>query len=65
MGSGDNTRLTVPPGSGHADIAKIEMGGVTIEGLTLRAGDEVPAAASAAVPASPASVQGRKPAVSR
>ena len=65
VGSGDNTQLTVPPGSGHADIAKIDMGGITIEGLTLRAGDEVPAAASAAAPASPAPVQGKKPAVSR
>ncbi|WP_040670039.1 AsmA family protein [Rhodanobacter fulvus] len=65
VGSGDNTQLTVPPGSGHADIAKIDMGGITIEGLTLRAGDEVPATASAAAPASPAPVQGKKPAVSR
>jgi AsmA protein len=65
VGSGDNTQLTVPPGSGHADIAKIDMGGITIEGLTLRAGDEVPAAASAAAPASPAPVQGKKPAVSK
>jgi AsmA protein len=65
VSSGDNTQLTVPPGSGHADIAKIDMGGITIEGLTLRAGDEVPAAASAATPASPAPVQGKKPAVSK
>ena len=65
VGSGDNTQLTVPPGSGHADIAKIDMGGITIEGLTLRAGDEVPAAASAAAPASPAPVRGKKPAASR
>ena len=65
VGSGDNTQLTVPPGSGHADIAKIDMGGITIEGLTLRAGDEVPAAASAAAPASPAPVREKKPAVSR
>ena len=65
VGSGDNTQLTVPPGSGHADIAKLEMGGITIEGLTLRAGDDVPAAASAAVPASSTPVKQKKPAVAR
>lgn len=64
-GSGDNTQLTVPPGSGHAEIAKIDMGSVTIEGLTLRAGNEASPAASAAAPASPVTVQEKKPAVSR
>jgi len=47
-------QLSMPPGSGHAEIARFEAGNVSIEGLTLRAGDDVPAAASAAAPAKPA-----------
>jgi len=47
--------LSVPPGSGHAEIAKLEAGGISIEGLTIRAGDAVPApAGTAAAPAKPA-----------
>lgn len=45
-------QLSVPPGSGHAEIAKLEAGGISIEGLTIRAGDTVPApAGTAAAPA--------------
>ena len=47
-------QLHMPPGSGHAEIARFEAGNVSIEGLTLRAGDDVPAAASTAAPAKPA-----------
>jgi len=47
-------QLRMPPGSGHAEIAKFEAGNVSIEGLTLRAGDDVPAAASTVAPAKPA-----------
>ncbi len=48
-------QLTVPPISGHAEIAKIETDNVSIEGLTMQAGDNVPAAAStAAAPTKPA-----------
>jgi len=54
-------QLSVPPGSGHAEIAKIEAGGVRIEGLTILAGDAVPAAAGTAVaPAQPAVGKKRK-----
>lgn len=49
-------QLGVPPGSGHAEIAKIETGSISIEGLTVQAGDDVPAPDStAAEPARPAS----------
>ena len=47
--------LSVPPGSGHAEFAKIDTAGISIEGLTILAGDAVPAPAStAAAPAQPA-----------
>jgi uncharacterized protein involved in outer membrane biogenesis len=47
-------QLRMPPGSGHAEIAKFEAGNVSIEGLTLRAGNDLPAAASTAAPSKPA-----------
>lgn len=48
------SRLSMPPGSGHAEIAKIDTGSISIEGLTVQAGDDVPAPAStAAQPARP------------
>ncbi len=51
-------QLSVPPGNGHAEIAKFETGGIRIEGLTILAGDAVPAPAStAAAPAKPAAGQ--------
>jgi len=55
LGDPQGPQLSVPPGSGHAEIAKLEAGGISIEGLTIRAGDAVPAPAStAAAPAKPA-----------
>lgn len=47
-------QLSVPPGSGHIESAQIDLGGVHIEGLTLDAGDAVPAAAASAAAASAA-----------
>jgi uncharacterized protein involved in outer membrane biogenesis len=49
-------QLSVPPGSGHVEIAKLEAGGISIEGLTIRAGDAVsaPAGTAAAPAAKPA-----------
>ncbi|HET6555517.1 MAG TPA: AsmA family protein [Dyella sp.] len=44
----EGPRLAVPPGSGHAEIARIEMGGISVEGLTIQTGDDVPAAAASA-----------------
>ena len=49
----EHPQLAVPPGSGHAEFGTIDSGGVHIEGLTVQAGDSVPAAAaSSAAPAS-------------
>lgn len=53
LGDPQGPQLSVPPGSGHAEIAKLEAGGIRIEGLAIRAGDDVPAAAgTTAAPAS-------------
>ncbi len=58
LGNEQHPQLSVPPGSGHMEIANIETGGVSIEGLTVQAGDSVPATAStAAAPAKAASKQ--------
>ena len=55
LGDPQGPQLSVPPGSGHAEIAKLEAGGISIEGLTVRAGNAVPApAGTAAAPAIPA-----------
>jgi AsmA protein len=53
LGNGQGSQLTLPPGSGHLEAAKIETGDVSIEGFTLQAGDNVPPATSAAAPAKP------------
>jgi AsmA protein len=48
LGDEHAPQLTMPPISGHAEIAKIQAGSISIEGLTVQAGDEVPAAAGTA-----------------
>ncbi|MBT2145276.1 MULTISPECIES: membrane assembly protein AsmA [unclassified Rhodanobacter] len=54
LGDPQGPQLSVPPGSGHAEIAKLEAGGISIEGLTIHAGDDVPApSGTAAAPAKP------------
>lgn len=53
MGDAQGPQLTLPPGSGHLEAAKIETDDISIEGLTLQAGDNVPAASSTAAPAKP------------
>ena len=58
LGDPQGPQLSVPPGSGHAEIAKLEAGGISIEGLTIRAGDAVPAPAGTA--AAPAKLAGKK-----
>jgi AsmA protein len=53
LSSSQDPQLTVPPGSGHIEVAKLDTGGIHIEGLSVQAGDDVPAGAtSAATPAS-------------
>lgn len=52
LGDPQAPQLGVPPGSGHAEFDSIDAGGVRVEGLTLRAGDNVPATvSSSATPA--------------
>jgi len=54
LGNQQGSSLTLPPGSGHLEAAKIETDDISIEGLTLQAGDDVPAAATTvAAPAKP------------
>ncbi|HEY8585870.1 MAG TPA: AsmA family protein [Rhodanobacter sp.] len=55
LGDPQGPQLSVPPGSGHADIARIDAGSISIEGLTIQAGDAVPAPAgtASAPPAKP------------
>jgi AsmA protein len=53
----NHPQLGLPPGSGHAEFAKIEAGGVSIEGFSMQSGEGVPAAASTApAPAKAATV---------
>ncbi|MBQ4854419.1 AsmA family protein [Rhodanobacter sp. B2A1Ga4] len=55
LGNPQGPQLSVPPGSGHAEIAKLDAAGISIEGLTISTGDAVPApAGTAAAPAKPA-----------
>jgi AsmA protein len=65
LGSAEGPRLAVPPGSGHIEMAKVETAGISIEGLSLQAGDDVPAAAasapSPATPPPPVATKKRKP----
>nr|WP_279237412.1 AsmA family protein [Dyella sedimenti] len=62
----DGPRLSVPPGSGHAEIANIDAGDIHIEGLTIQTGDDVPApAATSATPPSAAKPADAKPATPR
>ncbi|KRE90990.1 membrane assembly protein AsmA [Frateuria sp. Soil773] len=58
LASTQEPRLSVPPGSGHLEAAKIEASGIVIEGLSLQAGADVPAPSSSSAPATSA-----KPAV--
>lgn len=53
LGSAEGPRLAVPPGSGHIEMAKVKADGISIEGLTLQAGDDVPAAAASAASVAP------------
>lgn len=65
LGDPRGPQLSVPPGSGHAEIASLEMAGISIEGLTVQAGIDAPAAAgTVAAPASKPAA-GKKPATGK
>jgi AsmA protein len=53
-GAGSAGNLPLPPLDGHVEAAKLDVGGMHIEGLQLRAGSALPAAAGS-VPAPAAS----------
>ncbi|QRN55945.1 membrane assembly protein AsmA [Dyella caseinilytica] len=47
-------QLSAPPGNGQIDMAKLDIGGIHIDGLSVQTGNAVPASASsAATPAQP------------
>lgn len=46
----DGPRLAVPPGSGHAEIANINVGDISVEGLTIEAGANLPASSASTAP---------------
>jgi AsmA protein len=50
LGDPQAPQLGVPPGSGHAEFDSIDTGAIHVEGLSLQAGDNVPATASSSAP---------------
>lgn len=51
LGTRGGTPLTMPPGQGHVDADRLDLGGVHVEGLSLDLGKDAPAGtASAATP---------------
>jgi len=57
LGDPQSPQLGVPPGNGHAEFDSIDVSGVHVEGLTLQAGDAVPATASSSAAPAAASVR--------
>jgi hypothetical protein len=51
--------LAAPPGDGQIDMAKLDVGKVHIEGLSVQTGDAVPAPSESAAP--PATSAAPKP----
>lgn len=49
LGDPHGPQLSVPPGHGHVEIATVDTAGIRIEGLTIQAGADVPAAAGTVV----------------
>jgi AsmA protein len=60
LGSEKDTQISLPPGSGHVEIGKIESGAVSVEGFSMQLGDSAPAAAASVAPAAPA-ISAKKP----
>lgn len=55
--------LSLPPASGHMEMTRFAAGGVTVEGLTLDTGNDVPAPATSSTmvkPAAAAAASGKK-----
>jgi AsmA protein len=46
LGNGGSTTLTMPPGEGHVDAERLDVGGISVEGLSLDIGKDFPAASA-------------------
>lgn len=54
LGTRGGTPLTMPPGQGHVDADRLDVGGIHVEGLSLDIGQDIPSgAASTATPPTP------------
>ncbi|MFK2891361.1 membrane assembly protein AsmA [Dyella flagellata] len=51
LASPQGPKLSTPPGNGQIDMAKLDLGKVHIEGLSVQTGDAMPAAAASTAPA--------------
>lgn len=61
LGDPQGPQLSVPPGSGHAEIANLETAGISIDGLTIDAGVDAPAPASTVAAPAAKSAAKKKP----
>ncbi|GLQ92244.1 AsmA family protein [Dyella acidisoli] len=50
LGNPQGPMLSVPPGNGQIDMAKLDVGKIHIEGLSVQTGDAVPATAESTAP---------------
>jgi AsmA protein len=55
--SADDPKLAVPPISGRMQVARLDVGSVSVEGLDVVAGNDVPASASSTAPAAASSAR--------
>lgn len=46
LGDGGSTALTMPPGQGHVDADRLDVGGISVEGLSVDVGKDFPAASA-------------------
>ncbi|MGN6237879.1 membrane assembly protein AsmA [Dyella sp.] len=51
LGNGGSAALTMPPGQGHVDADRLDVGSISVEGLSLDVGKDIPAAAATAATA--------------
>ena len=51
LGNGGSAALTMPPGQGHVDADRLDVGSISVEGLSVDIGKDIPAAAATAATA--------------
>lgn len=56
LSNSQDPQLAVPPGSGRIEVAKLDTGSMHIEGLSVQAGDAVPASAASTAAPAPANI---------